>query len=97
MGYIKRKHDEAMPENPIVCPFCGNPSRSEKYCSSCGVKFTKEVKSVAFRVKEDPRKGGIGPFSQRTANIIAIGVCAVLIALFVIATEINNANPLLGF
>lgn len=80
-----------MPDNPIVCPFCGNKSKSEKFCSVCGTKFTKEVRAVAYREKDDPRPDGLGRLTSTQAHIVTAVAVAILIALFVIFTQINTA------
>lgn len=86
----EQRRRSGMPDNPIVCPFCGNRSKSEKYCTSCGTKFTKEVKAIAYREKDDPRPDGLGRFTRGQANAIIGVVIGILIALFVIFTQINQ-------
>ena len=96
MGLFKKQPDDVppMPENPIVCPFCGNRSRNEKFCSSCGAKFTKEVLSIASREKNDQRSDRIGPFSMKTAKRLLWVFIIALIALFIFLTERLRDNPM---
>ncbi len=96
MGLFNTKPADVpqMPENPIVCPFCGNRSTSEKFCSSCGAKFTREVLQVASREKDDTRDDRIGPFSTKTAKRLLWVLIIVLVALFIFFTERLRDNPM---
>ena len=92
--FNSKKHVDDMPENPIICPFCGNKSKKEKFCSSCGAKFNKEVLSIASREKDDARSDKIGPFSTKTAKYLLYGFIAVMIIVFILITESLRNNPL---
>ncbi len=95
MGLFNSKQQaDDMPENPIICPFCGNRSRNEKFCSSCGAKFNKEVLKIASREKNDDRSDRIGPFSTKTAKYLLYGLMGVLIIVFILITESLRNNPL---
>lgn len=73
----------------IICPFCGKLSNSEKYCTRCGVQFSKEIRSIAFTEETDPRSDYIGPLKTRTATRILIVAMIVLIVIMVVITEMQ--------
>lgn len=83
-----------MPANPIICPFCGARSRSEKHCSSCGAKFNREVLAHTVRESDDNRSDRIGPFSTKTAKRLLWGFMIVMVGVFILITESLRYNPL---
>ena len=82
----KRKSNEqvAMPSDPIICPFCGARSRYEKFCSSCGAKFNKEVLAHTVRESRDSRSDYIGPFKTKTAKILLWIFMGLMVLAFVL-------------
>ena len=73
--------------NSLICPFCGQVSRTRDHCSVCGVLFDAEIRRIARRASDDPNLEKIGPFSVKAAKIISYAVCAVLVVLFVALTQ----------
>lgn len=98
MGLFKKKEEQQTaqngPKDPIICPFCGRASKSEKHCSACGAKFNKEVLAHAFRESKDPRTDMIGPFTMKTAKRLLWGFMILMIVAFVAITESVKYNPL---
>lgn len=92
----KRKLNEevAMPSDPIICPFCGARSRYEKFCSSCGAKFNKEVLAHTVRESRDSRSDYIGPFKTKTAKILLWIFMGLMVLAFVLITESVRYNPM---
>lgn len=74
----------------LICPFCGRESTSENHCTKCHVRFTKEIRAVAFSAESDPRNDFIGPFSTKTAKIIGWVLLGLLLIAFVLATELTG-------
>lgn len=90
----QKRRDSSMPENPIICPFCGARSRSEKHCTSCSAKFNREVLAHAVRESDDYRSDRIGPFSTKTAKRLLWVFMILMVVAFVAITESVRYNPL---
>ena len=74
----------------IICPFCGKESASRDQCTKCHTRFTKEIRSIAFPVDNDPRSDRIGPFSTKTAKYLGWVLLGLLLVAFVLATELTG-------
>lgn len=69
----------------MLCPFCGRESVSTELCSNCGVRFTKEIRNIAW--EEPPYEDKIGPFSTKTAKRLLYVVILLLLVAFFALTE----------
>ena len=74
----------------IICPFCGKESASDDHCTKCHTRFTKEIRAAAFTVDNDPRSDYVGPVTTKVAKVICWVVLGLLLAAFVLATELSG-------
>lgn len=72
----------------MICPFCGVESKSKNHCTHCQAIFNDEVRSIASNSTSDFRNSRVGPFSTQMATIFAWTVIGVLVAAFVVITQI---------
>lgn len=73
----------------MLCPFCGKETVTTELCSHCGVRFTKEIRTVAW--DEPPCEDRIGPFSTKVAKrLLYVAILLLLIAFFALTEAQGN-------
>lgn len=82
--------EQGVEMSAIICPFCGKESASDDHCTKCHTRFTKEIRAAAFTVDNDPRSDYVGPVTTKVAKVICWVVLGLLLAAFVLATELSG-------